>query len=316
MTILTVTLHPAVDKVVRTNRLIPNEISRVKIEMVYGGGKGNNVARALVHLGVPVIASGYQGGYTGAYVTQSLSEEGIRTEFVICEGVTRTSTLIQEDETGYTYAVYEPGQEVNEEEVEALVDRFKKLLDKVSLVLLCGSGQTELLASVYARMIEIARQRGVRCLLDSSGGALEKGIEALPYMVKVNEHELSGYFGRKLADRNSQVKALLELQARGIPLAAISRGPEGMIATDGKEVWEAKVAVDRVVNVVGCGDSLLAGIAKALSENGDLKEIVRWGVSCGTANTQVRGAGFIEMETVQALLPRVQLQQLALEGVN
>lgn len=316
MTVLTVTLHPAVDKVVRTNRLVPNEICRVKIEMVYGGGKGNNVARALVHLNVPVIATGYQGGYSGSFITQSLSEEGIHTEFVICKASTRTSTLIQEDDTGHTFAVYEPGQEVSEEEIEALMARFEESLGKVNLVLLCGSGQTPLLGGVYARMIELARQRGVRCLLDSSGLALEKGIKARPYMVKVNEHELSAYVGRELASRSAQVKALLELQATGIPVVAISRGPDGMIATDGKEVWEAKVAVDRVVNVVGCGDSLLAGIAKVLSENGDLKEIVRWGVSCGTANTQVRGAGFIEMETVQALLPKVLLQQLSLEGVN
>jgi fructose-1-phosphate kinase PfkB-like protein len=64
-----------------------------------------------------------------------------------------------------------------------------------------------------------------------------------------------------------------------------------------------------IVNVVGCGDSLLAGIAKSLLEELPLPEIVRWGVACGTANTQVRGAGFIDADLVESLLPKVQIQQ-------
>ena len=112
MTILTVTLHPAIDKVLRVPALRPNEIARCTIEMVHGGGKGNNVARALTRLGVPVIASGYQGGHTGAFITEHLESEGIRTDFVICQQPTRTSTIVQVDETGDTFPLYEPGQQV------------------------------------------------------------------------------------------------------------------------------------------------------------------------------------------------------------
>jgi fructose-1-phosphate kinase PfkB-like protein len=87
MTILTITLHPAIDKVVQTGRVIPNEISRIRVTMMYGGGKGNNVARALTRLDVPVIASGFQGRHSGEFITQELEKEGIRTDFVICNEV-------------------------------------------------------------------------------------------------------------------------------------------------------------------------------------------------------------------------------------
>jgi fructose-1-phosphate kinase PfkB-like protein len=165
-------------------------------------------------------------------------------------------------------------------------------------------------------MIKLARREGVRCLIDSSGEALTQGIDARPTMVKVNEHELAEYLKRPLDNYESQVQAILELQSRGIEYVALSRGKEGMLATDGKEIWEAQLTMEHVINVVGCGDSLLAGIAKSLLENSPLMELTRWGVACGTANTQVRGAGFIDLELVNSLLPRVRLGQVQLKSIN
>jgi len=312
MTILTVTLHPAVDKFVRTSKLVPDGISRVEIVSTYAGGKGNNVARALTRMGVSVIASGFRGGYTGTLIEQSLKAEGVATDFVACKSTIRTSTLIQEYETGHTFAVYEPGQMVEQQEIDALLDKFTGLLEKVSVCLLCGSGQTEELSTVYAQMISLAKKKGVRCLVDSSGDALKKALEARPFMLKVNTEELAELVDRKLETETEQVKALLQLHARGISVVAVSRGPEGLIVTDGEEVWKAKLQVANVINVVGCGDSLLAGIAKSLLEGEPLNELARWGVACGTANTQVSGAGFIDPDLVRSLLPNVEVVQLPL----
>jgi len=310
MSILTVTLHPAIDKVLRVLKLRPNEVSRCTIEMTHGGGKGNNVARALTRIQVPVIASGFQGGYSGAFITEHIETEGIRTSFVECKEPTRTSTVLQIEETGDTYALYEPGQSVTEGEIDRLYQHYRELLTEASMVIYCGSGQTDLLAPVYARMIEMAKQVNTPSLLDSSGEALMQGIDAKPYMVKVNRNELSGYFQRPLDTLDQQIAAMLELQQSGIHIVALSRGEGGLIATDGNEIWEGALQVASIVNVVGCGDSQLAGIAKQIHVGASLEELVRWGVACGTANTQVRGAGRIELETVQEMLHQVHLVEL------
>ena len=312
MSILTVTLHPAIDKVLRVRRLRPNEVARCTIEMVHGGGKGNNVARALTRIQCPVTTTGFQGGYSGAFITESIEAEGIRTSFVDCREPTRTSTVLQVEETGDTYALYEPGQSVTEAEIERLYQHYRGLLKDASMLIYCGSGQTDLLAPVYARMIEMAKQVDTPTLLDSSGEALKLGIEATPYMVKVNRNELGGYFQRELDTRDQQIAAMLELQQSGIHIVALSRGEGGLIATDGNEIWEGALQVASIVNVVGCGDSQLAGIAKQIHGGASLKEIVRWGVACGTANTQVRGAARIELETVQEMLHQVHLVELPL----
>jgi fructose-1-phosphate kinase PfkB-like protein len=129
-------------------------------------------------------------------------------------------------------------------------------------------------------------------------------------MVKVNQHELSGYLGKLLDSFQEQLEAIWELQAGGIPIVALSRGKDGMIATDGAETYQAKVEVESIVNVVGAGDSTLAGVSKCLLENKSLEEIVSWGVACGTANTQVRGAGFITPGLVDRMLSKVKINQL------
>lgn len=311
MTILTVTLHPAIDRVLRTPRLQADEVARVQLAMLYGGGKGNNVARALTRLGVPVLATGFQGGYSGRFITDQLEAEGIPTSFESCSGDTRTSNLVQEEETGHSYALYEPGQQVTAQELERFLAHYEGLLPDVELVLLCGSGQTLELAASYKTMIALAEGVGKRVVVDSSGLALAAAVPAKPYMLKVNEHELAGYVKRPLDDRAAQIAAMHEIRAGGVPLVALSLGADGMLATDGAETWSAHLTLDNVVNVVGCGDSLLAGVAKTLLEGGELEELVRWGVACGTANTQVRGAGFIERTTVHELLPRVEVEPIA-----
>jgi len=309
--IITVTLHPAIDKVVTTQRVVPNEVTRVRISMIYGGGKGNNAARALTRLHVPVLATGFQGGATGEYITSELNSEGIANDFIFCKQPTRTSTLILEEETGNSYAIYERGQLVTKDEMDALIQKVEKLCDEeTSLILLCGSGQHPVMENSYADIINLAKAKGIRCLLDSSGPALMHGISAKPYMVKVNQHELSGFFKRELNNFDDQLQAIKELQETGIPIVAISRGADGMIVTDGNDTFEAKLTMESIINVVGAGDSLLAGISKALVEGHNTKELARWGVACGTANTQVAGAGFITLDLVKQLLSRVKITQI------
>ena len=312
MNVITITLHPSLDKVLKLARLRPNEIVRSRVEMVYGGGKGNNTARALVRLGIAAIASGFQGGYSGHFADDAMQAEGIHTEFVFCRQPTRTSLLIHEEETSTTYPIYEPGQQVDADEIQQLEERFSQLVTSDSLCLFCGSGQTSELAGVYARLITIAKEKGAQTILDSSGQSLAQGVKAKPTMLKVNNEELAECIGSSLTCKDDILRAALEVCAQGIRLVAVSLGGDGFLITDGKQAWQGVLRMEQVINVVGCGDSLLAGVCKCILEGAGLEEMVRWGVACGAANTQVHGAGFIERSLVTALLPKVAVKQLTI----
>jgi 1-phosphofructokinase family hexose kinase len=308
--ILTVTVHPALDKIIRLPRLKAAEAVRARIEMLYAGGKGNNVARALNRLGVPVIASGFQGGFTGEFVIEQMKSEGIRTDFFICRSPTRTSLMIIEEETGNQYAIYEPGQVVEENEIHQFRVHFLGLLSKCNLVLFCGSGQTSELANLFFDLILEAAKQGVRCGLDSSGIALREGVKAKPYLVKINCEELSELVQKPLSNRDSQIEAMMQLSQQGISLVALSRGGEGLLITDGNTCLEGKLRMENVVNFMGCGDSLLAGMASAILDGENLEMITRRGVACGAANTKAIGAGFIDIKLVKELEPKVNIHQI------
>jgi 1-phosphofructokinase family hexose kinase len=307
MKVFTITAHPAVDRVLQVARLHPNETNRVRVTRLYAGGKGNNAARALHRLGVPVQTLGFQGGYTGEFCTRSLEAEGIATSFTGCRALTRTSQLVFESETGNVYPLYEPGQAIEADEAEALLSEVSRRLTPGALCLVCG---TCLVPDLYARIISLAHQRGARVLLDSSGEALRRGIAAKPYLVKANVHEWAEALGEPLPDRTAQLGALRAVQASGVSIVALSLGAGGLLATDGATAWHGKLQMENVINTVGCGDSLLAGMAAALREGASLPEVVRRGVACGAANTQVVGAGFIERSSVEELLPRVKIERL------
>lgn len=308
--IITVTLHPALDRILVAERLQLSTINRVQVIKEYGGGKGNNVARALHRLGVPVLAFGFQGGETGRIAKRCFRSENIATEFVSCRRPTRISTLLLERETGQDFTLYEPGQMVSKREMARLKERFIQHIAQCKVALFCGSAQSSALSHLLAELLTIAKHHQVVCIVDSSGQALRESILARPYMVKINQEELEELVGHRLSTSAELLEAMFFIQRQGISLVAITQGADGVVVTDGKVAWSGSLQVDRVINVMGCGDSLLAGMTWAFVQGLALPEIVRWGVACGAANTQVVGAGFIEQDLVNELLPKVQLTQL------
>lgn len=310
MKALTVTLHPAVDRCIKVAQLLPNQSVSSQALQVYSSGKGVNAARVLRRLGISATATGFQGGGTGEFSKNYLRDEGITPSFIDCEEPTRITTVIYDSTSGDHYAIYEPRQSVSKAEADELMDYFAATIDKFDICLLCGAGEGPYLKAVYQRMIEIAAEKNVRCLLDSSGASLVNGIKAKPYFVKINRDELSALMNQELISPNQQVDALREIIRAGVRFAAVSEREKGLLATDGNQIWQGVLAVAKIRNTIGCGDAMSAGIALAILRGLSLDEIVRWGVACGTTNTQNIGAGFIQIEVLNKFLPKVEVQAL------
>ncbi|MBR5942386.1 MAG: 1-phosphofructokinase, partial [Clostridia bacterium] len=63
--IYTVTLNPCVDCIMTFDALEPGALNRAKTQELRFGGKGINVSRVLAELGIPSVALGFTGGFTG-----------------------------------------------------------------------------------------------------------------------------------------------------------------------------------------------------------------------------------------------------------
>ena len=70
--IYTVTLNPSIDFIVRIDKVEIGEVNRIESDDKFAGGKGINVSRILQRLGIDNTATGFIGGFTGRFVTDSL----------------------------------------------------------------------------------------------------------------------------------------------------------------------------------------------------------------------------------------------------
>ena len=81
--ITTVTLNVSVDKAYYIKGIVvPGTVARVQKCVNSAGGKGLNVSRIIDFCGEEVLATGFAGGFNGAYVEDMLKKHSQRQEAV------------------------------------------------------------------------------------------------------------------------------------------------------------------------------------------------------------------------------------------
>src|SRR4051794_15287265 len=106
---LTVTLNPALDKTLAVARNAPQETLRATERVDLAGGKGVNVARALLGLGARVRAFMPLGGHPGAQQADLARAEGMEVAAVPIAGQTRMAITVRDGESGKYWHYLEPG---------------------------------------------------------------------------------------------------------------------------------------------------------------------------------------------------------------
>ena len=92
--IVTVTLNPSLDEWVLLPRLRVDELNRAVAFQRYPGGKGINVSRVIHELKARTLAVAVAAGSDGLILSQLLTRQGIRHQFVTVPGSTRNNYQI------------------------------------------------------------------------------------------------------------------------------------------------------------------------------------------------------------------------------
>ena len=308
--ILTVTLNPAVDETLSVHRLQLGETNRIEETSIDPGGKGLNVARVIRRLGRPTVAIALVGGETGEFIKNRLEREDIEKELVEIEGTTRVNISVIDESTGVQTNLNHDGPIVDPAELHALELRVEEWLPEVVLTVLGGSLPPGVPPDSYARMIRWMRENDVRTVLDTSGDALVRGVEARPYMIKPNVREAQELLGRELKTEGDIVEGARELTEREIKAVVVSMGARGAIAVSRDGAWKAVPPEVSKESTLGAGDSMVAGLAIGVSEHSSLPESLALGTAAATATVMTPGTELCRVEDVQALLPKVKIEQL------
>jgi 1-phosphofructokinase/tagatose 6-phosphate kinase len=310
--ILTVTLNAAIDRTVAVPNFRLGQRHRAVDSRTVAGGKGVNVARALKLLGRPVIATGLVGGPAGLRILEQLADESILHDFTRIEGESRTNLAVVDPTSGQQTEINERGPEVRADEVDSLIEKILYLAQGASLCVLAGSVPPGVDPGVYARLIGELQRLGVSAVLDTDGEPMRLGLRAEPAVVAPNVGEAEGAVGHEFNDADDLALGLTGLLEMGAREAVITReaGCVAIVDDGGRHRYEVEIEQLEPVSGVGSGDCFLAGYVAARYESASPSECLAYGVACGAESTQHFGAGSLDPDEVERLLPRVEVKEL------
>lgn len=308
-TILTLTVNPAVDRIVIVDRLVFEDRAYILSTTETAGGRGINAARVLTTLGANVIAITPSGGEGGRKFEEQLRLDGFGKEIVKIRKNIRTNLTIS-DRQGLSVKLNERGDALSQPELNRILKAVEKLLPEASWLMLCGSLPPGVDSHFFAKLIKLAAKHKVETLLDTDGDALLYGVEAEPTIVKPNQSEAERLLNRALITRSNSIEAVRHIKAMGAKHAVLSLGSRGVVAASEDEVLEVLPPRVEALSPIGAGDAAAAAIVWALDRGDSFREALRWGVSAGTASSMLPGTSLATLEQIQAIYPQTQLNRV------
>lgn len=293
--ITTITLNVAVDKAYVIGKLTDHTVMRVNRCTNTAGGKGLNVAKVVHLCGEEVQATGFVGGFNGAYVEDMLKKQNIPSRFVHVQGETRSCINVLDEDGGSTEFL-EPGEPIRLEEVQEFLDQFDDIIADSSVVTISGSVPKGVDVTMYAKLIEKIKAQGKKVVLDTSGALLKESIKACPTMVKPNTDEIEDLLGIKVNNHKDLVEGAKKLHEMGIPVVVVSLGGDGALVVSDEGVFRGQPPKIEVVNTVGCGDSMTAAFAVAFARGLSVQEALRYAIAVSAANAMTMETGSFREE--------------------
>jgi 1-phosphofructokinase len=256
--IVTLTPNPSVDRTLAVVRLVHGQVLRATSSWSEPSGKGVNVALALRAHGYASCAVLPVGGAEGARLIAMLRVAGLDYVAVPISGDIRSNVSVLEPD-GTVTKVNEPGPQLSEEELTALIATTIQAGEQAEWLVGCGSLPVGASPGLYADLIAAGRHTTARIAVDSSGDSLAAALAAGPDLIKPNAHELAEAAGQAVETLGDALTAARRLQSLGARSVLASLGPDGAVLLEDGEAVHGEVCVADPRSTVGAGDALLAG---------------------------------------------------------
>eukprot|EP00039_Didymoeca_costata_P004499 m.73648 g.73648 ORF g.73648 m.73648 type:complete len:326 (-) comp12429_c0_seq2:236-1213(-) len=319
--IVTVTLHSVIDISLVVPGFAVDGTFRATDVKEYYAGKGISCTLALAGLGkaanthvLAVCGKQEVSQYIGMLTSMNVAEVAIiggpdktRRHTTILDPIAQSTTHVQ-----VKGIPHPPDLFAKAGEVQRWLDTT---IDANTVAALSGSLPPGAPITLYEQLTACIQAKGGKAILDTSGEALIHGLKAKPYGIKPNLQELETLTGMSLPSVAMQLEAAEKIRSEhGISYVAVSDGPQGCLLAGPDGAWHAKLTLldgEAVINVQGCGDSLVAGWLSAIHSNVRYTpDVLRSMVSAATANLLVDGAGHLHEEMLPGLHSRVRVTKL------
>jgi 6-phosphofructokinase 2 len=309
--IVTLTINPTIDVSTSVDRVTATRKLRCTEARRDPGGGGINVARVVKRLGGSVAAIYPAGGDTGLLLRHLLDAEGIESLPIAIGEETRIAFTVTEDSTHKQFRFVLPGPAIEEKAWRATLDVLAGVSPAPKFMVASGSLPPGVPHNFYAIAARVAKDRGMRFVLDTSGPALDAALKEGVYLVKPNLRELRELVGASPADDAALVAACRNLvRDRRAEVVALSLGQRGALLVTPRHTLRAEPPRVAVVSAVGAGDSFLGAMVQRLAAGASVEDAFQYGVAAGSAAVLRRGTDLCQPEDVKRFYPQVAIREV------
>ncbi len=301
-------LSPAWQQILLFDAFTPGEVNRAREAHWCGSGKVLNVGLGLASLGMESCTIAPLGGAARVAIEQEFAEQRAPLAVIPCQAPTRICTTILDRATGVTTELVENARPLTSEEVAAYAGAFSHQAARAGVVVLTGSLPAGVEKSFYSNLLATT---AAQAILDVRGPELLAALRHRPLVVKPNREELGQTFDRVLTTEADLLAAMRQLSSDGAQWVVSSAGKEALLVVSTQEAYRlVPCRVENVVNPIGCGDALAAGMAVAIERGGTVVEAVRYGMAAAADRLRLLLPGRMDPARVSHLATRIAIERL------
>ncbi len=320
ISIVTVTLNPAVDFSASVAEVVPGPKLRLSPPVTEPGGGGVNVARAIHKLGGVARAVIAVRGVMGARLKALVEAEGIETLTLTGAGETRLSLAVTDRASGGQYRFTLPGPDWEADDAEEALQAIAGIAAPESLVVLSGShppGVDERFPFVLA---DALRAGAAKLVVDTSGAALQelvsrKSEAPIVHVLRLDQEAAEKIAGIALSRAEETLELAERLVANGVAeLVVIARGSDGNVMAGRGLRLQCVPPQVPVKSKVGAGDSFTGAFVLSLARGDDPTTALQWGTAAAAAAVMTEATELCRREQVEEFAPLCEVRSLAGPG--
>ena len=275
-------LTPAWQHILRFERLRLGEVNRAAEAHQCASGKVFNVGIALAHLGAECCVVSPIGADAAERVRAEFAGFGLEAMLLEQPEPIRVCTTLLDDATGAVTELVENARPLEADVLEQFRSAFAPYALAAKVLVLSGSLPAGTDAAYFLELMELTMGRVV---LDLRGPELLEAHALRPFFVKPNREELARTLGRPLDDDRALLAGMRELVELGAQWVVVTEGARAVWVASPDAAYRLQpLKVAKVVNPIGCGDCLAAGLAWGLSLGREAVDCVRLGMACASQN--------------------------------
>lgn len=295
--IITIGLSPAWDITCRGRNLNWGLHQYIDEQAVNPAGKALNVSKALAWMGQKNIAAGLWGRDDYQQMATAVRRKWplITLKMTTVAGGTRQNVTIVDTATSKDMHLRNKSRLASKDTIRRLRRDLAAIVRRGSVCVFAGTMPDDKLLADIIRLVEFCRDRGAKIVVDTSGNALKRIVDAgTARLIKPNVEELRELLGEPIKDGPASLTRAGRRLLEKVEIVLISRGAKGSILVTEDGAWQARCFDRRnLMSTVGCGDCLLAGFLKAMEDKSDIGSALNTATKVATA----KAWGWMETQT-------------------